>query len=221
MMKKAVFTAMMVMCVGAAAMTGCSSGIVAKAEKESAAVRTEAAAVQKSADLSGGTKTVASTVTIVDTASDEQELICGVDESTWSPITDCESLAEAEGVAGIEIHVPEKIEDYENISYSAMPRYQLVQVEYHKDEQHYICIRKAPGTEDISGDYNIYTEETTAEIDGRQVILKGNDGKAALALWTDGDYSYSVMAADLTETPASNGAGMSVEQMKTLVSAVA
>lgn len=218
-MKKTIFTAMMVMCVGAAMMTGCGTGTgSAQTVNETAVVQTEIAAVQEIADSPSG----ASTVQLVDAASDpgEPEVICGADESTWSPITDCESLDEAEGVAGIAIRVPEKIEGYENISYSAMKRYQLVQVEYHQDEQHYICIRKAAGTEDISGDYNNYKEESTAEIDGRQVTIKGNDGKAALAFWTDGDYSYSVMAADLTEAPASTGAGISMEQMKTLVSAV-
>ncbi len=178
-MKKTIFTAMMVMCVGAAMMTGC--GNIANAS--------------------------------------EQEVICGADESTWSPITDCESLAEAESVAGIDIRVPESIEDYDDISYSAMRRYQLVQVEYHQDEQHYICIRKAAGAEDISGDYNSYKEETTADVDGRQVTFKGNDGRVSLAVWTDDEYSYSVMAADLTTAPET-GAGLRAEQMKTLVSEV-
>jgi hypothetical protein len=56
-----------------------------------------------------------------------------------------------------------------------------------------LVFRKAPGEDDISGDYNIYDEEKTVDADGAAVTLKGDDKGYCLAVWTDGSYSYSLM----------------------------
>lgn len=53
-------------------------------------------------------------------------------------------------------------------------------------------IRKAPGEEDISGDYNVYdtmTEKTAGKI---SVTLKGDGDGYVLALWTADGYSYAL-----------------------------
>lgn len=52
--------------------------------------------------------------------------------------------------------------------------------------------RKAKETNDISGDYNEYAETDVMDIDGVEVALKGNDGLYNLAIWQNGDYSYSL-----------------------------
>lgn len=57
-----------------------------------------------------------------------------------------------------------------------------------------ISVRMAPGTEDISGDYNEYAKEETTEIGGKIVTLKGDDSTVSLATWTDGAYAYSISA---------------------------
>ncbi len=57
-------------------------------------------------------------------------------------------------------------------------------------------IRKAKGSEDISGDYNEYEAVKTETTDGKDVTLKGNAGKVMLAIWTEGDYTYCMGAAD-------------------------
>lgn len=149
--------------------------------------------------------------------SEPDEMICGADESTWSPFTDCDSIEEAEKATGFDITLPERIDGFDKISYSAMIRYKLIQAEYEKDENHYFCIRKAVGSEDISGDYNSYREESEFEKNGRQVTLRGNNGNVNLALWTDGDYTYSIMYADLTDGQDNSKKGITAEQMKALV----
>ena len=53
-------------------------------------------------------------------------------------------------------------------------------------------LRKAAGSGDISGDYNEYADAETVTANGREVTLKGNNGKVMLAIWTDGDYTYCV-----------------------------
>lgn len=56
--------------------------------------------------------------------------------------------------------------------------------------------RKAAGTEDCSGDYNVYTDVTELEANGVTVTLKGEAGQYTLAIWTDGSYSYSLSLSD-------------------------
>lgn len=52
--------------------------------------------------------------------------------------------------------------------------------------------RKGTGSEDISGDYNVYESEKNIAVGDTVVTLKGNGGTYALAIWTDGEYAYSV-----------------------------
>ena len=55
-----------------------------------------------------------------------------------------------------------------------------------------LCYRVSLGTEDNSGDYNEYAQNTEAEISGNAVTLKGENGAYTLAIWTDGQYAYSI-----------------------------
>lgn len=55
-----------------------------------------------------------------------------------------------------------------------------------------MIIRKARGSEDISGDYNEFDNVTETQVNGSAVTIKGNGDGFGLALWVSGDYSYSV-----------------------------
>lgn len=156
------------------------------------------------------------------TASDTsapQEPIVGADPSTWSPFTDCESLAEAEDVAGFKLTIPESIEGFAPSSYAVMKEYQLIQVDFNDDDNHYICIRKAIDDKDISGDYNVYNEKNEVTMNGIKVTLRGNDGKVCLATWTNGEYTFSIMYSSLSDDGRSD-AGLSQDTMMKLVSEV-
>ena len=156
------------------------------------------------------------------TASDTsapQEPIVGADPSTWSPFTDCESLAEAEDVAGFKLTIPESIEGFTPSSYAVMKEYQLIQVDFNDDDNHYICIRKAIDDKDISGDYNVYNEKNEVTMNGIKVTLRGNDGKVCLATWTNGEYTFSIMYSSLSDDGRSD-AGLSQDAMMKLVSEV-
>jgi len=48
------------------------------------------------------------------------------------------------------------------------------------------------GDEDNSGDYNPYAETVELIVNGQTVTLKGDGGVYTLALWTDGEFSYSL-----------------------------
>ena len=87
----------------------------------------------------------------------------------------------AEEMAGFDLILPktaDKLEAIEN---------EMIQAFYGEDGSD-MLIRKALGNEDISGDYNEYAQTET--VDG--VTLKGADGQFSLAVWTDGEYTYSI-----------------------------
>ena len=54
------------------------------------------------------------------------------------------------------------------------------------------CLRQSVGTEDHSGDWNEYPAQQTITAAGCTVTLKGETGSYTLAIWTEGNYSYSL-----------------------------
>ena len=126
-----------------------------------------------------------------------------------NPFIDCASLAEAGEVAGFEMRAPETVGDYDHVSISAMDG-ELVDVLYESGDET-VRVRKGTGTEDISGDYNSYAEAAVSKVDGMEVTMKGDSGKVYLAVWTSGEYTYSVSAS----------AGMSRGEMADLIREIA
>ena len=67
----------------------------------------------------------------------------------------------------------------------------LAQIAYIGENQA-LYYRKSLGTDDNSGDYNIYDSESELAMQDISVTLKGNNGLFQLAVWTDGTYAYSI-----------------------------
>lgn len=98
-----------------------------------------------------------------------------------SPFISYDNMTEAAKMAGFDMTVPntpDSIEAWEGY---------MIQTLYGEDGSD-MLIRKAMGNEDISGDYNEYKQVETVE----GVTLKGKNGLFSLAVWTSGDYSYSI-----------------------------
>ena len=115
-----------------------------------------------------------------------------------NPWVDCKTIEEAQTLSGFDFQLPETPDGYtiDNIS---VIKDEIIQVIYTKGEQE-LCIRKGVGTEDISGDYNVYDTTVTKELDDISVTLKGSDGKFHLAIWTNEEYAYAVSSSEaLTE----------------------
>lgn len=129
-----------------------------------------------------------------------------------NPFIDCDSLEDAKKIAGFEIRVPDAIDGYSDRFIQAIDQY-LIQVFYYApseisdDSRDQILFRKALGTDDISGDYNAYSEEQSLSINNTDVTCKGNDGKLYVITWTDGTYAYAI----------DSSAGLDLETAKTLV----
>lgn len=67
------------------------------------------------------------------------------------------------------------------------------------DEQQLLRIRKALSGEDISGDYNQYPQEQTVMAGEREVTLRGQDDLVYVAVWSQGEASFSITVSDGAE----------------------
>lgn len=83
--------------------------------------------------------------------------------------------------------IPFPVERTEYVSYWE----NLAEIQYFGGSES-LCYRKSQGTEDNSGDCNVYDREETAKVGENSVTLKGTDEGFTLAVWTDGRYAYSI-----------------------------
>ena len=120
-----------------------------------------------------------------------------VNNEIANPWIDCANLDEAAQVAGFDIDAPKRIDGYSKTFIQAMEN-EMIQVFYSdkdlEDETSAaVLIRKGFG-DDISGDYNEYAENKTAEMHGISVNLSGNDGLIYKAFWQQDGFAYSIGA---------------------------
>lgn len=125
-----------------------------------------------------------------------------------NPFTDYAALSEAIKAAGFELLVPEKVNGAPQSGVQTMND-EMIQV-FYGDEDNDVCLRKAPGNGDVSGDYNTYSQITTIDVNGISATLKGENNLVYLAIWNNGEYAYSISART----------GMSNSDMVALVQAV-
>lgn len=120
-----------------------------------------------------------------------------VNNEIANPWIDCANLDEAAQIAGFDFAAPKRIDGYPKTFIQAMEN-EMIQVFYSdkdlEDETSAaVLVRKGFG-DDISGDYNEYTENKTAEMHGVSVDLSGNDGLIYKALWEQDGFAYSIGA---------------------------
>ena len=115
-----------------------------------------------------------------------------------SPITEYTSMEEAAAAAGFDMTAPETVDGCTERMiqvFNANTEDAMFEVIYRdggEESENIIHIRKAPGAEDISGDYNQYAESSTEAVGEAEVTMKGTDGKVCLATWTRDGYTYSI-----------------------------
>ncbi len=157
------------------------------------------------------------------TTTTTEDILIGDNTQIPNPFVDCETLADAVALAGFDIIVPDSVDGYEERAITAKEN-DMIQVLYlHGDDQ--VCIRKAVGEEECSGDYNAYSEEKTVTVGDKEVTLRGNNGKVMVAVWSEGGYSYSIGVYAYTQhndgvaDPESNS-GMDEETITALAAQV-
>lgn len=120
-----------------------------------------------------------------------------------NPIVQSEDLEALRTDVPFELRVPVELTEDWQVEDASLIGGTLAQVSY-SDGTNTITYRMAEGTEDVSGDYNVYPWTTETNVDGIAVTLKGQEEDAVLlAVWTDGQYSYALScSAPLTAEEA-------------------
>ena len=118
------------------------------------------------------------------------------DVQTVRPYTVCQTLQEAEKITGFSLDVPDSMEGWK-ISSISVYNGTMTEVQYaDTDGETVLRVRKAEGSDDISGDYNTYPEETEFISSGRTVTASGENGNVQLMVWTGNGFSYSVSLSE-------------------------
>ncbi len=127
-----------------------------------------------------------------------------------NPWVDAENQDDAQQQAGFTIQLPSSLPaEYGAPSFRVMPG-EMLEADYAGDGDANICVRKATGTDDPSGDYNQYSGSQQVTVGNVEVTMKGNDGGVSLAVWQNGSNAYSIGIYD--------AAGITVEEMTQMVS---
>lgn len=128
------------------------------------------------------------------------------------PYTEYSVMEEATKAVGFEVTVPDTIDGYATRIIRVDAESKLIEVVYTNNEDAKICIRKAAGSNDISGDYTSYSQNNTVTINNLSVIMKGDNDVVSVATWADNGYTYSVGAYMQT--------GLSVATITGLISSI-
>ena len=142
-----------------------------------------------------------------------QEEVISDNNQIPNPWTDCATADEAAQAAGFDLAAPDAISGSSEKSYQVMCSDDgavISEIDYVNGDERAAYVRKAPGADDISGDYNNYAESETVDADGASVTMKGTDGFVNFAVWTSGEYSYALHVT----------AGLSQSDMAALVSEI-
>lgn len=145
-------------------------------------------------------------------ASDAVQGASEVSEQTQiaNPWVDAENQDDAQQQAGFTIQLPSSLPaEYGAPTFRVIPD-DILEADYTGNGDAEICIRKAVGTDDPSGDYNQYSGSQQMTVGDVEVTMKGNDGAVSLAVWQDGNNAYSIGIY--------NAAGITAEEMAQMVS---
>ncbi len=146
-------------------------------------------------------------------ASSEEESEAAAEEPNAmiaNPFSEYDKPEEAEKAAGFSFAVPDEAAGGKPSVYRVIPG-QLYEVIFRgNDGNEILRLRKGPGENDISGDYNDYSSTSAETIDGRVVTLRGEREDIYLATWVEDGYSYALMA----ERP------LSVDEVREIVAEV-
>lgn len=106
-----------------------------------------------------------------------------------NPFVSCQTLEDAAKLAGFSVKLPDGVEP---LTIRAVEG-SMIEVLCEQDGQQ-LTLRKAVGTQDISGDYTVYSETDVQECGEKTVTLKGEPGAVMTATWSSGGYAYALRA---------------------------
>ena len=101
-------------------------------------------------------------------------------------------MDEASKIAGFNLSVPATYGDYKKQVIQAIEDDMIEVIYFNDTDNEGLRIRKAKGTDDISGDYNEYKNVETVKVGDYDVTEKSDGKNIFVATWTDGTYSYAI-----------------------------
>lgn len=120
-----------------------------------------------------------------------------------NPWQECASMAQAESLAGFSLAISDSAlpEGYgpEAACIQAIEG-SMLEVNYSGERGGSVCLRKAVGTDDVSGDYNSYDLTQTSRIAGQDVTLRGAENAWYVATWISDGYSFAVVSTSALTT---------------------
>ena len=120
-----------------------------------------------------------------------------------NPWQECASMAQAESLAGFSFAISDSAlpEGYgPEAAYIQVIASAMIEVDYTGGRGGSVCLRKAVGTDDVSGDYNSYDLTQTSRIAGQDVTLRGAENAWYVATWTRDGYSFAVVSTSALTT---------------------
>ena len=120
-----------------------------------------------------------------------------------NPWQECASMAQAESLAGFSLAIDDSAlpEGYSReVSYIQVIEGEMLEVDYNGEHGGSICLRKAVGSDDVSGDYNEYGLTQTARITEYDVTLRGADDAWYVVTWAHDGYAYAVTSTSSLTT---------------------
>lgn len=120
-----------------------------------------------------------------------------------NPWQECASMAQAESLAGFSFAISDSAlpEGYDaEAACIQVIAGAMLEVDYTGERGGSVCLRKAVGTDDVSGDYNSYDLTQTSRIAGQDVTLRGAENAWYVAAWTRDGYSFAVVSTSVLTT---------------------
>lgn len=108
-----------------------------------------------------------------------------------NPIKEYNTVDEAKKAVAFKVLVPEIMPEGYTLSWVSTINDELFQISY-KNGDNEILYRTAEGTEDISGDYNVYDVCEAENVNSNEVTLKGDGKMVYTAVWSEGESAYSL-----------------------------
>ena len=109
-----------------------------------------------------------------------------------NPIVEYKTVDEAKKAVKFAVSIPTAIPSGYELEYVSVIGNEIFQLTF-KNGENQICYRTSEGKDNISGDYNIYSNTKTLKINNLEITAKGNDDLSN-AVWCSGDLTYSIYA---------------------------
>lgn len=120
-----------------------------------------------------------------------------------NPWQECASMAQAESLAGFSFAIDASglPEGYgPDAAYIQVIKGTMLEVNYDGEHVGSICLRKAVGSDDVSGDYNEYGLTQTVRITEYDVTLRGANDAWYVVTWAHDGYAYAVTSTSSLTT---------------------